>query len=220
MPRRRQDTTSATSCVIPCTLPPIRSSRARMGWSGSAHGLDPDRRTPASIPGRPPAGRWAVSWPTWSGAGTPGAAVHRRPVRWRTVHRRTVHRRTVRRRTERGAITRGVSRGTGRTGYSGRPWRWPASCSPSAWPWPCLRCARPSSSSARRWGLPPTPAAAPRARPDRATRCPRRPAVSVRAASPAARSARFRPGARRVLRRPSRVRRTGPRVRGRPLRPR
>ena len=66
---------------MPCTPPRTRSSRARTGWSGSARGSGPDRRTPASIPGRPR--RRAVSWPTWSGAGTPGAAVRRRTVRRR-----------------------------------------------------------------------------------------------------------------------------------------
>ena len=38
---------------MPCTPRRTRSSRARTGWSGSARGSGPDRRTPASIPGRP-----------------------------------------------------------------------------------------------------------------------------------------------------------------------
>ena len=68
---------------MPCTPPRTRSSRARTGWSGSARGSGPDRRTPASIPGRPRPPRWAVSWPTGSDAGTPCAAVRRRTVRRR-----------------------------------------------------------------------------------------------------------------------------------------
>ena len=79
---------------------------------------------------------------------------------------RRSRRRTVRRRTGRGALTRSISRGTGGTDCSGRPWQGPASCSPSASPWRWPRCARPWSSSARRWGLrppPPTAAAQPRA---------------------------------------------------------
>ena len=54
MAHRRQDTTSASSSVMPCTLPRIRSSHARTGLSESARESSPDRRTPASIPGRPP----------------------------------------------------------------------------------------------------------------------------------------------------------------------
>ena len=37
---------------MPCTPPRTRSSRARTGWSESARESSPDRRTPASIPGR------------------------------------------------------------------------------------------------------------------------------------------------------------------------
>ena len=41
MARRRQDTTSASTCVMPCTPPRTRLSRARTGWSGSANESGP-----------------------------------------------------------------------------------------------------------------------------------------------------------------------------------
>ena len=78
---------------------------------------------------------------------------------------------------ERAAVTRGSS-GTGGTGCSARPWRPPASCSPSASRWRCPRCARPSSSSAPRSGSPVTaPAVGFRARTETVLRSARRPAA-------------------------------------------
>ena len=121
---------------MPCTPPRTRSSRARTGWSGSARGSGPDRRTPASIPGRQPrrGGFLAERVRRWN-AMRGGSPAHRSPARVR------------------GVVTRGASRGTGGTDCSGRAWRWPALCSPSASPWRCPRCARPLSSSSSAVGL-------------------------------------------------------------------
>jgi hypothetical protein len=175
---------------MPCTPPRTRWSHARTGWSGSARASGPSgpgRRTPASIPRRPRPRRGRPSWPRVSGAGKPCAASRRRPLRPSVV-------------------MRGPSRETGGTACSGRSWRSPALCSPSAWSWRCPRRARPCSRSARQWESPPpraaTAAAAARPRTHRVTRYPRRPEVPVRQAPPRPGRARRRPPARRALRRP------------------
>ena len=124
--RRRQDTTSASSCVMPCTPPRGPSSRARTGWSESVRESSPDRHTPASIPGRPrpPGGFLAVSrvrrWNIRRG----GSPAHGSPAHGSPAHGSPAHGspaqgrgRTVRRRT--GRRLRGASRGTGEMDCSG-----------------------------------------------------------------------------------------------------